>query len=375
MISIILVGKRIDKNRLSDDEIDRRENQEKTTPSSRLLYLFLLLLKNSGEIKKKELIKELGITNRTFKKYRSFINEFLKEKKFFHEDKLNLDKEKSKDNGPIRIIKKDEEEYVVLNPFEKIDAVNEYNSIISIFFAKSILQTLNIKELNEKINKIYTLFLTAIIRKSDIRSFLNNLNRIFYYHPYAPKDYTDKTEIINNIIQGIFHKKKIKCEYSPLVINNYQEKIMKKYILEPYSIVCHMNALYLIARCEDSKIRMFAIDRFESVSHIGDSYKYPNLFEYEPKNFLNAFIGVIGEGEKRNFEIIFKNNPALKKTIKERKWFENQVFKEIPDGRLRMSFTTPISIELLRWINSWGDDIEHITPSIKEIKEELYRLK
>ncbi|MGC8928629.1 MAG: hypothetical protein ACP5QK_11990 [Myxococcota bacterium] len=37
-----------------------------------------------------------------------------------------------------------------------------------------------------------------------------------------------------------------------------------------------------------------------------------------------------------------------------------------------MRFTTPLSIEVLRWINSWGRDIVSLKPSLEEIEKEIY---
>lgn len=338
---------------MKNSDYERKILMERKTPSDRKVYFLLYLIYRSGLISQDSLLRALGVTKRVLKKYKNELNKVLEE---FSKNVLGYE------DSCLEIVdeRREGENYFFLSGFPKSNADENIKKVISAFSAKNFLESLNITYIKENINEIFDKLIASLKYKSYYKSFLNNLDRIFYYHPYAPKDYKAREDIVNEILNAIAYQKVLKCQYSPLLESEIKSKI--EFLLKPYSIVFHQNALYLIGEDENQKIKTYAIDRFVRAKMTSEKFHYPEIAKYHPKNYLNDFIGIMGEGERANFELIFSNNKPLQRSLMERKWFANQSFEHLPDGRLRMRFTTCNSIEVQRWIKSFGNDVEVIKP-------------
>ncbi|MCX7957827.1 MAG: WYL domain-containing protein [Deltaproteobacteria bacterium] len=343
---------------MKEIKIRNKIEKERRTPTERILYLLLYLLYYSKKIKKRELLRVLGISARNLKSYRSRLNDFLRD---FSENVLDI-----KDNCLKIIEEKDQgESYLFLSDLPQGSVDENIEKVISVFYAKAILSSLNITKIKENISDICSRLIGGLKYKFLYRTFLNNIDRIFYYHPYAPKNYKMHEDIINEIIKAIYNQKVIECRYSPL--HDTERKSRTSFKLKPYSLVYFQSALYLLGEDEDGKIKTYSIDRFVSVKMTSNKYHYPDISKYHPKNYLNEFVGIIGEGDRVNFEIIFSADRPLQRNITERRWFLNQSFENLPDGRLKMSFTTCKTVEVKRWLLGFGKDVEIIKPSKEEL--------
>ena len=48
--------------------------------------------------------------------------------------------------------------------------------------------------------------------------------------------------------------------------------------------------------------------------------------------------------------------------VKEREWHSSQRLKDLPDGRVELTFTAGGEFEIIRWIFGWGDVAEVVRP-------------
>jgi len=332
----------------------REDNEVKNTLKPTLLLVWLIAHRR---LSKRDILENLGIKPRTLKKYIIELNKLLRSGKIelFNKeksDKNNDDKEEEV-KPVIKEVKYGDKKYLELIDFNTGYAMDCINEVVMLYIFQSIFSTLQIKYFDSIGKNLFQNRLNSLKGKFDIKSQLDNLNILLYYHPYAPKDYSSKEDIIKTIVDCIISRKKMECKYLPL----YSDKqSTTSFLLKPYTLVIHQNALYLLGEDENGNIKTYSVDRFISVKRKGDEYYYPS--DYNPKNYLNDYIGIIGSSERFKFEIIFKNNPMLHKVLTERSWFRNQFFEKLPDGRLKMTFNSCDSIELQRWIYSWGRDID-----------------
>ena len=49
--------------------------------------------------------------------------------------------------------------------------------------------------------------------------------------------------------------------------------------------------------------------------------------------------------------------------VREREWHPTQQLKDLPDGRLQLTFQAGGSFEITRWILGWGDAAEVVRPT------------
>ncbi len=342
---------------MENGDSERKVLMERRTPSDRKVYFLLYLIYRSGKISQDSLLEILGVTKRVLKKYKNELNKVLEE---FSKNELGYE------DSYLEIVdeKSDGKSYFFLSGFHEGNLDENIQKVISAFSAKNFLESLNITYIKENIKEIFDKLIASLKYKSYYKTFLNNLDRIFCYHPYAPKDYKAREDIVNTILNAIVNQKVLKCQYSPLIESGNKSK--NDFLLKPYSIVFHLNALYLIGEDEHHKIKTYAVDRFVCVRMTSEKFHYPEVAKYNPKNYLNDFIGIIGDGERATYELIFSDNKPLQKSLMERRWFANQSFEKLSDGRLKMCFTTCNSIEVQRWIQSFGEDVEVIRPKQKE---------
>jgi len=319
--------------------------------------LLLVWLIKHRKLLKKDILTNLGIKPRTLKKYVIELNKLLRSGKIEIYDVKKRDEidGNGNENGirpSIKEVKNDRITYLELVDFKGEYALDYINEIVMLHLLKSIFSHMKIKYYHHITTSIYDNLLNSLKSKVDIKLQLNELNNLFYYHPYAPKDYSSSEDIVRTIIQCILNRRKMEVKYQPL---SSRTDNPEPFILKPYSLVVHQNVLYLLGEDENNNIKTYSIDRFKSVRKLSEEFhRRPN---FNPSMHLNDYIGIIGDGERCKFEIIFRDNPALHKILRERMWFRDQSFEMMPDGRLKMTFTSCKSIELDRWINSWGEDI------------------
>lgn len=236
-------------------------------------------------------------------------------------------------------------------------ALDYINKILVLYLADRFFERFKAENLRKEADNIYQDLIDSLRYKCDIQDFLNNLNKIFYFLPFAPKEYDPK--ILQCIIDGIVNKKVLKIEYFGL---DYTSPNLVS--IKPLSIVYFDGLLYLLGMGAERKykaIRTFAIDRITKIGYTGRIFQF-KYDSFNPEDHINKYIGIIKRGHKKRFELVFKNDMALKRLIRERKWFENQIFEELEDGRLKMRFTTYPTEEVKKWILSFGRDVKVLKP-------------
>ncbi|MCX7957810.1 MAG: WYL domain-containing protein, partial [Deltaproteobacteria bacterium] len=238
-------------------------------------------------------------------------------------------------------------------------AIDNIENILRLYFYKRFFENFRIKSIRTDVDREYENFINSLKYKKEVESFIRNIDKIFYFFWYAPKTERYNENILQNIVKGILFKKILSIKYCGLGYNKSYETMVK-----PLSIIYYGGLLYLLglgATRRHRGIRTFAIDRIENVSTTGKNFGF-NYDRYDPEKHINKYIGIMTSKNKSRFEIIFSNDPVLKKLIMERKWFENQKFTELSDGRLSMRFTAYPTIEVKRWILSYGKDAEVVKP-------------
>ena len=84
----------------------------------------------------------------------------------------------------------------------------------------------------------------------------------------------------------------------------------------------------------------------------------------DPKALFEGRFGIYQETNAHATDVvlIFADIPWLHRYFTERTWHSNQVFEQLPDGRLKITFRVGSMIEVLPWIRSFGNDVEVIAP-------------
>ena len=295
------------------------------------------------------IIEELRIQPRTYRKYRKLLTEEF------------APFQGGKGTPRLREVLQGEKKYLRLLDGESVSATDTAftSRVAALHFSQLLLSFIGsdvsaatddiLKEFEERLGD----------RAFIVGHILKNVDRIFFHLPDAPKDYSSKNEIIQELTHSMIFKRQVRIRYTSASFNDLD------LTLEPYTLAVHKSALYLIAKSvKYGDIRIYAVDRIDELETLSEGFEYPSPKVYNPSDYTDGSFGIYrGDADQRyDFEVIFANKRWLKMYVQERRWHPTQVFEELDDGRIKMTFHVNTDKEVWPWIRGFGDDIEVIVP-------------
>lgn len=136
---------------------------------------------------------------------------------------------------------------------------------------------------------------------------------------------------------------------------------VSEYVVHPYGLIDRAPVLYLVADSlrvaeADMRIRTFAAHRMVKARELSHQFERPVDFDLDEYVLEGRHMFGRGERVKVNFEI--RGSPGLH--LREARLSEDQAIEELDDGWLRVTATVNESLELKRWMNSFGDDLRAV---------------
>jgi predicted DNA-binding transcriptional regulator YafY len=318
--------------------------------------LFVLMTRPRGW-RIDQLREELGIAERTYRKYRRALQDhfdYLMDAK----GKSRIVEEPDGDAKYLRIREVDDEDRRHLLP-----------PIISLHMARLMFGFLERTSIGQYLSEHLAESMRAVGDRAFVGHLFRDLDRMIYAVPNAPKDYSKKGEEITAILNGLFFRRVIAFDYLGL-----GKKEPARYLVEPYTLTLHRSSLYLIARPPTSREPItFAIDRLKNVSATDQRFDYPT--GYSPEKYFEGCFGIFrGQKDKRQeVELVFIADQSLHRSLLERQWIKSQKFQVQKDGCLKMSFKVRSLEEVVPWVRSFGNSVKMIKPKI-DMDEFVYGL-
>ena len=134
---------------------------------------------------------------------------------------------------------------------------------------------------------------------------------------------------------------------------------MTKRKVDPYHLWAMSGTFYLIGRCGlRDDIRMFAIDRIESLSLLKETFPVPKDFSLE--EYLRTAFRVM-TGHPETVKVRFA--PDAARVVRERIWHPTQQILEHADGSLTATLEVPINFEIVSWILGFGSAAHVLHPT------------
>lgn len=305
------------------------------------------------------LMAELDIAPRTYRKYRRLL-----------QDDFPL--LRRRDGKPmVQEVEDGESRYLRL-----IDARSEADvtdtdfaaRIAAMHFARLLLGFLRETDVGQAMTDIVQeLELSLRDRQFVVGHLLRNADRMFYLLPDAPKDYADQREIVQEVLHALLHTYTLEVDYDSASL------VRMKMVLEPYSLVAHRSALYLIALREGyDQPRIFAVDRIRAATRLERRFDYPKELDFDPARYTEGSFGIFRSDspERIVFELLFADKRWLKMFVQERRWHPTQRFESQEDGRLLMRFEVNCDVQVWPWIRSFGEDVEVVSPGAAQSSEQ-----
>ncbi len=232
--------------------------------------------------------------------------------------------------------------------------------IAAVHFARRLLGFVSDTEIGEAMETFLQDFNARLKdRPFTLSHTLANVDRMFHEVPAAPKDYSDKTDVIRDLLWSLVYTYWIDVTYESTKWGEIELR------LAPYTLATHASALYLVARADGyDDPRYYAVDRIVSAERTHDKFDYPSRVRYDPAEWSSGGFGLFrsDDDEETEFELLFDDKRWLKTYVQERRWTPSQEFEELDDGRLRMTFSTTSAVQVWPWIRSFGEDVELVEP-------------
>lgn len=125
---------------------------------------------------------------------------------------------------------------------------------------------------------------------------------------------------------------------------------------------------YAVAYCHLRKaLRTFALSRMKSVRLLDVRYQIPATFSVA--EYFKDALGVLAGPEPQTVVLAFDAEAA--RWVRERVWHPTQTLESLDDGGLRLTMCVTLSVELTRWILSWGGHVRALSPA--PLRQQLER--
>ena len=195
---------------------------------------------------------------------------------------------------------------------------------------------------------------------------LDLVSRSFFQTIPGRPDYSDKGEVIDQLMQAI--------EEHRIAFVAYQsERATEPVSLEmyPYGIAYHKGSLYLVAWSRDHEsLRHFKIDRVSGVEIQQLQFTPDPDFSLE-KHFANSF-GVYrrdGSAAEKPKKIRIRFSSEAARYVQEKTWHPSQKLKKEKDGSVVLEIHLDDTQELKAWTLSFGPKATVLEP--ESLKDEI----
>jgi len=187
---------------------------------------------------------------------------------------------------------------------------------------------------------------------------------LYWNRSIGDYNYSQFENILGNIVNAIENKNWLKISYKSDI--NQTKKIHEIF---PARIYSYNGTIYLIAYFpKHDNYSLLVIQNIQSIITVDDRVDIPqNVFDF--KEFIESRFAIYGGW---NEEIKLKIESGFEHYFENRHWHSTQKFSK-ENGNLVLEFKSPVSIDLISMILSWGDGVQVLEPQelILKVKEKL----
>ncbi|MFO0553381.1 MAG: transcriptional regulator [Polyangiaceae bacterium] len=177
----------------------------------------------------------------------------------------------------------------------------------------------------------------------------------FLYLPFAPKDYAQRTEELDDLFQAVADLRPLTCRYIR-ARDGREEKIT----LHPYALVLYKDAIYCVARHTDKgDVRTFLLDRMRDTEcAINERFELPENFNVE--DYFQGQFGIWHGGEPQRVVVDF--DARVREYVETRRIHPSQSIEPLPDGGARLTMTIGDLTEVTTWVLGFGETARVVEP-------------
>jgi predicted DNA-binding transcriptional regulator YafY len=226
------------------------------------------------------------------------------------------------------------------------------SELAALYFGKNLLSFLGGAPFAQDLESAFGKIREALPAKS--LPYLARIQDLFSARPDPFKDYSEKQDVINGLIDAILHQRRVTSAYF-----SFNSKKTKSYTLDPYRLVYYRGGLYLYARAEEyGEVRTFAVERIQKIDVLDQSFEMPS--DFNVNEYARGAFGIAG-GRAETVELLFE--PEMASYIRERVWHESQDLEDRPDGSVLLRMQVAPGFELRSWIKGFLPHVDVMEPA------------
>jgi predicted DNA-binding transcriptional regulator YafY len=181
------------------------------------------------------------------------------------------------------------------------------------------------------------------------------LEERFLYLPFAPKNYKEKTDELDDLFQSVADLRPMTLRYRSAG-KSKEERIT----IHPYAMVLHRDSVYCVGyHVQKEEVRTFVLDRMRDTQvSYAESFDLPDDFKVD--EYFHGELGVFRSTEQHKVIVDFDAKAA--EYVRMRKVHTTQKLTNLPGGGVRLSMSVGNLHQVTSWVLEWGARAHVVSP-------------
>jgi predicted DNA-binding transcriptional regulator YafY len=191
------------------------------------------------------------------------------------------------------------------------------------------------------------------------------LEERFLYLPFAPKNYAEKTDELDDLFQAVSDLRPLSLLYRSIG-KDREERIT----VNPYALVMHRDSIYCVGHhVERGEIRTLLLDRMRDTQAAAtDRFDLPEDFDID--DYFQGEFGVWKSSER--FKVVIDFDAQGAEYLRMRRVHPTQKLAATGTG-VRLTMTVGNLTQLTSWVLEWGQRARVVEPPelVERVRTEL----
>jgi predicted DNA-binding transcriptional regulator YafY len=237
--------------------------------------------------------------------------------------------------------------------------------VMALYFARSLVRPLRGTPVHDSLNAVFQKI--AQLLPAETKALLDQIEESFVSRSGPYKDYRRHRELLELVSRAQRERRILQVRYRSFARQETTERRVA-----PYRLCYFRGGLYVIGHDDRrAEVRIFALERIQKAELTSERFQVPKSFDFEA--YMESAFGIF-RGPETHVRIAFQASSAH--AIAEREWHPSQRIETRRNGTLVLSLRVADTLELRRWILSFGSEAEVLEPlSLRnEIRDEVQTL-